>query len=238
MVGREMDREELVAVPREFGLAAGRAKSAGFDGVQIHAAHGYLLSQFLSPFFNKRTDQYGGTVRDRARLLLEVVASVREVVGTDYPILVKMNSQDYLPGGLNVEDMVTTAELLRTAGLDALELSGGTYLSGKFGFCRTERLEPGKSEAYYEGAARAYKDKVTVPLILGGGIRTLETAERLVSQGLADYIALSRPLIREPYLIERWRSGDMRPAACISGNGCFGPAGEGKGIFCTAERRE
>jgi 2,4-dienoyl-CoA reductase-like NADH-dependent reductase (Old Yellow Enzyme family) len=236
-IGREMDGDELIAVARDFGLAAGRAKSAGFDAVQIHAAHGYLLSQFLSPFFNKRTDEYGGAVRNRARLLLEVVASVREAVGPAYPVLVKMNSEDFLPGGLSVEDMVATAELLETAGLDAVELSGGTILSGKFSFCRTERAEPGQDEAYYEGAARAYKEKVKVPLILVGGIRTLKTAERLVSEGLADYVALSRPLVREPYLIERWHSGDTRPAACISDNGCFGPAGEGKGISCTAERR-
>ncbi|MGI5940273.1 MAG: NADH:flavin oxidoreductase [Thermoleophilia bacterium] len=237
-LGRPMDEGELADVVHRFALAAGRARSAGFDAVQIHAAHGFLLSQFLSPFFNKREDGYGGTVGSRARLLLEVLAAVRAAVGTDYPVLVKMNSEDFLPDGLGVSDMVATAALLETGDIDALELSGGTRLSGEFTYSRTSRAGLGQSEAYYETAARAYKEQIETPLILVGGIRTLQTAERLVAQGITDYIALSRPLVREPDLVARWRSGDVRPATCISDNGCFIPAREGRGIACTAERRK
>ena len=235
-LGRAMTGDELTSVVRDFAAAALRAKTAGFDAVQIHAAHGFLLSEFLSPFFNKRTDEYGGNTEKLARLVLDVLEAVRKAVGHAFPVLIKLNSQDFLPGGLSVADMVDTAQLLEAAGIEAIELSGGTFLSGKFSFSRTERAEPGQPEAYYEAAARAYKNKIEIPLILVGGVRTFETAERLVKDGIADYVALSMPLIREPRLVARWRAGDMGPATCVSDNGCFRPAREGRGIFCTVER--
>jgi 2,4-dienoyl-CoA reductase-like NADH-dependent reductase (Old Yellow Enzyme family) len=236
-VGRAMTDVELAAVTRAFAAAAGRARSAGFDAVQVHAAHGYLLSQFLSPHFNRRTDGYGGRVEHRARLLLEVVAAVRSAVGADYPVLVKLNAEDFLPDGFSVRDMLRVAALLEEAEIDAVELSGGTGLPEGLSFSRVGRLSSGEPEAYYEVAARRFKETVGVPLILVGGIRTFETAERLVAEGATDYVALSRPLIREPRLIERWRAGDTAPARCVSDNGCFATGDDGKGIFCAVEAR-
>lgn len=236
-VAREMTEEDLMTVTQAFAEAARRALQAGFDTVQIHAAHGYLLSQFLSPFWNRRTDGYGGTVERRARLVLEVVAAVRRVVGPGFPVIIKLNSQDFLPEGLTVEEMLETAAMLEDAGIDAIELSGGTKFSGKNDFSRVGRSRPGEPEAYYEAAAKRYKEKIRVPLMLVGGIRSYEAAQRLITEGLADYVAMSRPLIREPRLVERWRSGDLRPALCISDNGCRGPAMEGNGIFCVVEAR-
>ena len=236
-VGRAMSGEEIEATVQAFAQAASRARRAGFDAVQVHAAHGYLLSQFLSPYANRRTDGYGGEVAGRARFLLEVVGAVRKAVGAGYPVLVKMNSEDFLPGGVSIEDMLDVAELLETAGVDAVEMSGGTAYAGGLSFSRVGKPRPGQSEAYYEEAARRYKERVGMPLILVGGIRTYETAERLVAERVADYIALARPLIREPHLVARWRAGDRSPARCVSDNGCFDTGADGAGIFCAVEAR-
>ncbi|MBP7527250.1 MAG: NADH:flavin oxidoreductase [Syntrophorhabdaceae bacterium] len=236
--GREMTTKDIKEVTEAFARAAARARTAGFDAVQIHAAHGYLLSQYLSPFFNKRKDDYGGGIENRARLLVEVLKAVRKATGPEFPILVKINSEDFLPGGLTVADMVRTAAFLEEAGIDGIEMSGGTFLSGKNTPSRTGKPGPGNPEAYYEAAAGTYKSEISTPLMLVGGIRTIETAERLVDSGTADYISLSRPLIREPDLVNRWKSGDRRPARCVSDSGCFTPGFKGKGVFCVVEERE
>lgn len=231
-IGREMTPDDLRAVTQAFAGAAGRAQRAGFDAVQIHAAHGYLLSQFLSPFFNRREDGYGGDISNRARLVVEVLEAVRMAVGPGFPVFIKLNSEDFIPGGLTVDDMLRTAAMLEGAGIDAVEMSGGTYLSGEKKSMRQGSPGPGEPEAYYEAAARRFKEEIRVPLMLVGGIRTFETAERLIAEGVTDYIALSRPLLREPDLVNRWRSGDRRPASCISDNRCFVRGLRGRGVTC------
>lgn len=123
---REMTYADISKVTNAFAQAAERAKKAGFDGVQIHAAHGYLLSQFLAPFFNKREDEYGGNIENRARLVLAILKHIRASVGNDFPVLIKINSEDFLDGGLTLDDMLHVAVLLEQAGIDAIELSGGT----------------------------------------------------------------------------------------------------------------
>lgn len=236
---RELAHEEIDAICAAFGRAAGRAKSAGFDAVQIHSAHGYLLSEFLSPFFNRRSDQYGGSIENRARIVLEVFQSVRNAVGEDYPVLIKLNSQDFVDGGLSVEDSLTVAGLLEKAGIDAVELSGGTlYLSGAFSAIRTGVMAKPEQEVYYRDAAVRFKAAHSIPLLLVGGIRSFDVAEALVDDGIADYISLFRPLIREPALINRWRSGDKRKVGCMSENACFGPLMKGEGLCCPVKRGE
>jgi 2,4-dienoyl-CoA reductase-like NADH-dependent reductase (Old Yellow Enzyme family) len=237
-VGREMTRDEIETVTEAFASAAVRAKKAGFDAVQIHAAHGYLLSQFLSPYFNQRKDEYGGTIENRARLVVLVLKAIRKAVGSEFPVFIKLNSDDFLHGGLTVEEMIETSAMLEEGGIDAIELSGGTFLSGKNNPSRRGRPGPGDTEAYYEAAAKRFKEKIRAPLMLVGGIRTFETAERLVNEGVTDYIALCRPLIREPDLIARWKSGDRRPALCLSDSACFKPALEGRGVSCVVEARD
>ena len=229
---RKMNQEDIENVVRAFGLAAARAKHCGFDAIQIHAAHGYLLSQFLSPRTNRRSDQYGGILANRGRLVLEVLRSIREAVGRDYPILIKLNSEDFTDGGFSVEDMLELSGLLEEAGIDAIELSGGsTANEAKYSSSRLGAVP--KGEAYYRDAAERFKQRTRVPLILVGGIRSLDVAERLVVEGTADYIALSRPLICEPDLVSRWKSGDTAKSACVSDNGCFNPARNGEGLRCT-----
>ncbi|MRR58586.1 MAG: NADH:flavin oxidoreductase [Deltaproteobacteria bacterium] len=232
---REMTLYEIDQVVEAFGKAAGRAKKAGFDGVQLHAAHGYLLSEFLSPFFNKRTDNYGGSVENRARILLEVFQEVRNEVGEEFPVLVKLNSEDFVDGGLTVAELLQVCAMLEKFGVDAIEMSGGTiYASGAYSSCRMGALDSPEKEVYYKDAAARYKEKISVPLLLVGGIRSPEVSESLVIEGLTDYVSLCRPLIREPNLIKRWKDGTTAPAACIYCNGCFGPGLKGNGVQCIA----
>ena len=233
---REMTQADISEVVDAFGQGAVRAKQAGFDGVQIHAAHGYLLSQFLSPFFNKRTDEYGGTIENRTRIVLEVFESIRASVGYDFPVLIKINSEDFLDNGLTVDDMIHTASLLEQAGIDAIELSGGTAFSDGRIPVRITKIDTEEKEVFYKSAAKRYKNKIAVPLLLVGGIRSYSVAERLVDKGTADYISLCRPLIREPHLINRWKRGDTRKATCLSDNLCFKPTRAGQGLYCVVEK--
>lgn len=233
---KEMTVSDIKSVMEAFIQAAHRAKRAGFDGIEIHAAHGYLLSQFISPFFNKRNDSYGGSLLNRARALREVVQSIKRAIGEDFPILVKMNSEDFVEGGLSVKDSVSIGALLQESGVHAIEVSGGTSISGKEISIRTGIHQPG-DEAYFKEATRAFKQSLQIPIILVGGIRSLEVAENLLQEGFADLISMSRPFIREPDLIRRWASGDQRKAACISDNQCFIPGASGAGIYCVVDRK-
>ncbi|MCP4104370.1 MAG: NADH:flavin oxidoreductase [Desulfobacteraceae bacterium] len=231
-VCREITQDDIRGIVNAFRQGASLAERSGFDGVQIHGAHGYLLSQFLSPYYNKREDEYGGAIENRARIILEVLQSIRAEVGDKYPVMIKMNSEDFLDNGLNVEDMLQVAEMLEKSGIDAIELSGGTSMSGKYNPVRRTRFDSEEKEVFYKSAAERYKEKIRVPLMLVGGIRSYSVAEQLVNKGTSDYIALCRPLIREPHLINRWKSGDTAKATCLTDNKCFKPAMEGKGLYC------
>jgi 2,4-dienoyl-CoA reductase-like NADH-dependent reductase (Old Yellow Enzyme family) len=233
---KEMNIQDIKEMVTSFGEAARRAKNAGFDGVQIHSAHGYLLSQFLSPFFNRRTDEYGGKIQNRARILLEVLETIRNVVGWDYPILVKMNSQDFIENGLELEDSIRVSTMLSEGGIDGIELSGGLLTSTKLSPSRKGITSKDK-EAYFKNDAQSFKEEINVPLILVGGIRSYSVAEEIINQGVADYISMCRPFIREPDLINRWKAGDLRKAACISDNMCSSPAMAGEGIYCVTEKK-
>ncbi len=239
VISREITHEELSEIVKAFGRAAERARDAGFDGIQIHGAHGYLISQFLSPFYNKRPDEYGGQLENRIRPLLEVYREIRNKVDTDYPVLLKANSQDYVNNGLNIRDMVKATELMQNEGIDAVELSGGTIHADRAHVpVRAGKIDTEDKEVFYRDAAIAYKEKIKVPLMLVGGIRSYNIAEKLVHDGTTDYVSLSRPLIREPDLINRWQSGEHSKATCISCNACFKPGVKGNGIYCVALEKE
>ena len=231
-IGREMSKEEITEAVVAFREAALRAKEAGFDGVQIHAAHGWLLSQFLSPFFNRRSDEYGGTLENRARIVMEVTKNIKEAVGDNFAVTVKINSDDFIPGGFGTDEMVKVCAMLEKAGVDAIEISGGTIGALMTGNIDGSFSPASKKGIYYLEAAKRYKEKISVPLILVGGIRSFEEAEELVKSGIADYIALCRPLIREPDLIKKWKSGNFKRSDCISDSACFQPGIEGKGVHC------
>ena len=226
---RSMTVQDIQEVVRAYARAAIRAKTAGFDGVQIFAAHGFLLSQFLCPRYNDRSDTYGGSIENRARLLLEVLASIRMAVGRSYPVLVKLNSRDFVENGLRLEDSIRVGVMLAEGGIDAIELSGGLLNNPNL---LREKIISEADEAYFKGEAVAFKQKIQVPLILVGGIRSYHVAKQLVEEGVADFISMCRPFVREPNLINRWKSGNHQRAACISCNNCVEQVKQGKGISC------
>jgi 2,4-dienoyl-CoA reductase-like NADH-dependent reductase (Old Yellow Enzyme family) len=217
------DMQNLIAA---YAGAAVRAKKSGFDAVQIFAAHGFFLSQLLCPRYNIRGDAYGGSLENRARLLLEVLDAIRSAVGNDYPVLVKLNTHDGIEDGLTVEESMQVGEMLEARGVDAIELSGGLLNNPNL------LKEQSHEKAYFESQARRFKSRVRVPLILVGGIRSLSLAHRIVSEGAADFVSLSRPLICEPGLVNRWKDGDTKEAPCISCNNCVEQIKAGKGARC------
>jgi len=220
-----------------FGDAAERAVKSGFDGIQIHAAHGYLLSQFLSSHYNKRSDSYGGNLENRARLLLEVYKEIRQRVGKSFPVMAKINSEDFLENGITVEETIEVAHMLEDLGMDAIEMSGGTFESGNLIPSRVGTSKSEEREVYYRKAAETFKKEIGIPLILVGGFLSFNVVEEVVASGLADYVALSRPLIREPNLVSRWAGGDRTKAACISCNKCFSTLSKKEALHCVVEKK-
>jgi 2,4-dienoyl-CoA reductase-like NADH-dependent reductase (Old Yellow Enzyme family) len=233
----EMSRKDIEEIVAAFEASASRAKEYGFDAVQLHAAHGYLINQFLSPLTNRRSDEYGGPVENRSRFLMEVYRRVRSAVGDDFPVLVKLNGSDNLEGGLDLKDAIYAAKLLDREKIDAIEVSGGTSASGEKTPVRTKIESPG-GEGYNLDLAKEIKNSVACPVMAVGGFRSLDVIENAISEDLVDYISMSRPLIREPRLIQRWKEGDRSPALCISCSGCFRPGLKEAGIYCVVEKKE
>ena len=226
---RQMTSEDIQELIKAYELAAIRAQKAEFDGIQIFAAHGFFLSQLLCPRYNDRTDAYGGSIQNRARALLEILRSIRNAVGQDYPILVKLNCQDFVENGLNLDDSIQVGSMLEEAGIDAIELSGGLLNNPNI---MQNSIDSEKAEGYFQNQSRAFKETINVPIILVGGIRSYETAKAAIDKGCADYVSMARPFICEPDLINRWKAGDQRKAACISCNNCFEQIKHGKGVAC------
>lgn len=232
-----MTADDIKRTIAAFGDAAERAVKSGFDGIQIHAAHSYLLSQFLSSHYNKRSDEYGGNLKNRARLLLEVYTEIRQRVGESFPVMAKINSEDFLDDGLTVEETIEVAHMLEDRKMDAIEMSGGTFDSGAFLPSRVGTAKSEDREVYYRKAAETFKKEIGIPLILVGGFLSFTVAEAVVASELADYVALSRPLIREPNLIRRWADGNRTKAACISCNKCFATLSRKEGLHCAVEKK-
>ncbi len=235
-IPKEMTNREIIQVIEAYAAAASRAKKAGFDGVQLHAAHGYGINQFLSPSSNDRCDGYGASIGRRYRFLGEVLEAVRGSVGRDYPVFIKLNGHDYLEGGLVPEESLYVARRLEKDGIDCIEVSAGSRASADGMIPFRLNILREEDEAYLAQLASSFVEAVDVPIITVGGIRSPGVISGILTEGLADYIALSRPLIREPHLINRWESGDLDKATCISCNGCFETGLQGLGISCKLDR--
>ncbi len=235
---RELTIEEIGEVISSFGASALRAKRSGFDAVQIHAAHGYLLSAFLSPYLNRRNDDYGGSPENRMRILMEVYDAVREQVGK-YPVLVKLQVEDYLPGGLTLEESPVIAKSIAERGIDAIEISGGvneSMLHVKNAPACVGSINTKDKEAYFKEHAKEIRKYIgSTPLILVGGIKSPDVAESLLEDGVADMVSMSRALIREPDLPLKWKNGSTETAKCISCNTCLVKVASGK-LKCYQER--
>lgn len=232
---REMTVSEIVATVDAYGQAARRAREAGFDAVQLHGAHGYLIGQFLSPHSNRRADEWGGDLEGRFRFLAAVCKAVRGQVGADYPVFIKLGMADNLdqvPDGLTPEEGAHIVGRLADLGLDAVEISGGYGGRGDF----NSRLGVGSTtpEAYFRPMARLAKAATSLPVILVGGLRTRALMEEVLASGDADLLALCRPLIREPDLPAKLCNGQAKAATCISGGRCW-PKRMGEGISCKCE---
>ena len=234
---KTMDIEEITRVVDAFAAAAKRAVQAGFDGVQLHGAHCYLINQFLSPLTNHRTDQYGGSLENRMRFLEEVYRRVRAAVGKEFPVTIKLTASDQLEGGFQVEDALVVARRLGELGIDAIEVSSGTPASGDLSPVR-QHIDAPHKEAYNAGYAGQIKQVVDVPVMTVGGLRSCPVMQKILWEGDADLFALSRPLIREPYLPRKWRDDDGHVATCISCNGCFRPGLKEGGIYCVVDKIE
>ena len=222
-VPAEMSLDDIQSAADSFVAAAGRAQQAGFDGVQIHAAHGYLLSCFLTPSANARDDQFGAQAEGRRRLLLDIAKRVRHVVGPDYPVLCKLGVVDGKEDSLTLEESVATAVALEREGIDAIEIS--TTLSGPHAQPAATQIDSPQKEAYFTPLARTIKDALRIPLILVGGIRSMAVMEQLVDEGVCNMVSLCRPFIREPGLVNAFRDGTSERAACVSCNQCYNPRG-------------
>ncbi len=189
---RELTTDEILEIEAQFAAAAARAVQAGYDGVEVHCAHGYLLNQFYSPMTNKRKDDYGGSLENRLRFTLETAARVREAVGPSVPIAVRLGGADYLPGGSKEEDAAESSVLLEAAGINLIDLSGGMCF-----FFRPGHLEPG----YFSSMSEKVKARVSVPVLLTGGVQHVVDAEKLLNAGKADLIGVGRALLKDAH----WR---------------------------------
>ena len=229
---RAMTESEIWEVVRAFGDGAKRAREAGFDAIQIHGAHAYLLSQFLSPYTNRRRDEWGGSLENRLRIHREIHRDIRQKAGEDFPVLIKIGVQDGFSGGLEFSEGKLAAKYLAESGFDALEISQGlrgqSYQETEF---RT-KINNLDREAYFRNWCRQIKNEVEVPVMMVGGLRTFNLMEEIIQNKEADFISLCRPLIREPGIINDWKTGDRHTAKCISCNECFESLTRGNTLEC------
>ncbi|MGB3905030.1 MAG: NADH:flavin oxidoreductase [Anaerolineae bacterium] len=228
---RAMSSDEVEMLVDAYAQAARRVQEAGFDGVQIHTAHGYLISQFLSPLVNRRTDEWGGDLRGRLHFLRAVCEAVRGQVGPTYPVFVKLGVKDGQDGGLTLEEGLQVASSLGAMSLDAVEISVGLGTSTRVS------SKPGDDDAYFRPWARQASAVTDLPVILVGGLRSRQVMEDVLRSGDADLVSLCRPLICEPDLPNRMRLGRQERSSCISANRCWTTEyGEGVSCKCPLEK--
>ncbi len=219
-----MSKEDICTLKKAFVEACCRAEKAGFHGAQIHSAHGYLLSQFLSPDYNLREDEYGGSIENRIRFLRETIEEVKKIVSEDFVIMTKINSEDFTEKGLTQEDSLQAIEILEKAGLDAVEISGGNHSAKKV---LQENLGCGRkkitaqTQSYFSSFAKKLVKKVNIPVILTGGNISCEHLEMLHTEHGIDYFGMSRTLISEPDLIQTWAKNPETKPKCIACGKCF-----------------
>jgi 2,4-dienoyl-CoA reductase-like NADH-dependent reductase (Old Yellow Enzyme family) len=232
----EMTDADIRKVIGDFGAAAARAKSAGFDGIHLHSGNGYLLAQFNSPHTNRRNDRWGGDAQKRAQFILDVYGAVREATGPNLPITARLGLADTVSNGLKLEEGLSIARQLAARGLAALEVTYGVMTSYHenirpyAGTTRWRAIADGMlhrtfsapvAEAYYRPFARAAKSAIDIPVVLVGGVRSTEVMDQIVRSGDADFLAMARPFVREPDLVNKIATGRRGPVDCVSCNICF-----------------
>ena len=236
---RELTTEEVRQIIKKFVDTGKRAYDCGYDAVQIHGAHGYLLSDFVSPFTNKRTDEFGGNFEKRTKILVDIYNQLRDEVDKNFPILIKLNTMDYLQGGLRLDEAKNIAKILIETGYDAIEPSSGRY-NLKFSSRKTYPSVMDKSEKnenyFLQNVKRLKPIMRGRPIILQGGIRNPVVIEEFIKDNITDFIALSRPLLYEPDLPMRWKNGDLSPPLCTSCNACLAVAATDT-AYCVVKKK-
>ncbi|RLA09942.1 MAG: NADH:flavin oxidoreductase [Gammaproteobacteria bacterium] len=228
---RWLESAEIEEIIQRYATTAEIAKKAGFSGVQLHGAHGYLISQFLSPVTNRRTDQWGGPLENRARLLLRSVEATRERVGKGFPISIKLNSADFQKGGFTLDECVQVVTWLNEVGIDLLEISGGSYeapqLMGFAGDKAKTELPPRQStldrEAYFLDYTQAIRKVATMPVAVTGGFRSLRVMQDALAAGELDMIGMSRPFAADPELARGLLDGSLQQVPAIEQDKRLGP---------------
>jgi len=229
-IPKELTAPEIARIIARFADAALRAREAGYDAVELHGAHGYLIGEFLSPESNRREDEYGGNTQGRARFCVELIEAIKARLGRDYPVIVRMNGRDHVPGGLELDEAIELAAMFEAAGADSISVSGGVHAS------RPYMVVPGMSveRGCYARYSEAIRRRVKVPVMTVGRINTPDLAEQILDRGQADYICLSRALIADPYFPAKARAGRAETIApCIACNECIATVHRHKGLACT-----
>ncbi|WP_394148101.1 NADH:flavin oxidoreductase [Shewanella atlantica] len=232
-LGKAMTKDEIDYIVRAFAQAGRRAKEAGFDGVELHGAHTYLINQFLSPYYNRRDDEYGGCLNNRMKFLLGIYCETRAAVGDDYPILVKLTASEFFEGGLTFAETREICKKLEQVGVDAIEISGNIH--GKANTLVGETLDGHKihEEGYFYEYGKVISDEVDLPIITVGGLSDINTIEEIADKTKIQCFALARPLLAEPHLIKRWKTGDRAPVKCEHCSKCR----TRRGNFCVVHNK-
>ncbi len=208
----DLTSAQIKRIIQLFTETSVRAKESGFDGIQIHAGHGLFLNQFLSPEFNHRTDDYGGSLEKRSKILVEIIRQIKRNI-LDFHVSIKLNFNDFSLLGLLPKDSIEISKFLVAVGLDSIEVTANnTSQPG---------IMAGKNEGYFYEYGKELASQVDIPVIVVGGYRSVEHMNRLLNDSNIEFFSLSRPLIREPDLVKRWQSGDLSPAKCVSCNACY-----------------
>ncbi|MFX1376308.1 MAG: NADH:flavin oxidoreductase [Promethearchaeota archaeon] len=234
---RELSIEEIYELIKKFKETAIRAYECGYDMIQLHASHGYLLSNFVSPYTNKRKDEFGGNIENMARILIEIFNQIRDELGKEFPITIKLQTDDAVPGGLTLDISLKIVKMLVDIGYDAIEPSGGIYESELIhkNTYPCKIIKSPEGENYFLPTAKRLKPLMNgAKLILVGGIKNPISAEKILNDNHADFISMCRPLIYEPDLPNRWKNGDITPAKCISCNSCLEVMRKGP-VYCVTK---
>ncbi|MFX1297269.1 MAG: NADH:flavin oxidoreductase [Promethearchaeota archaeon] len=239
-VPKELTLDEIQELVMKFAAAGRRAYESGYDMVQLHGSHGYLLSSFLSSITNKRIDQFGGSIENRVKILVDIYNYLRDEVGKNFPIIVKLQVVDGVPNGLTLEESKKLAKILVNTGYNAIEPSGGIIelLEETTNALPSKKIKDPEDENYLLSAAKELKPILkNCSLILVGGIRNPTSAENIIQNNQCDFISMSRPLICEPDLPNRWKDGDYSPTRCISCNSCLMEIFAGHPVHCVVKKK-
>ncbi len=231
--GKAMTQDEIDYIVKAFALASKRAQDSGFDGVEIHAAHTYLINQFLSPYYNRREDQYGGSLENRMRFLMEIYAETRKLVGDDFPILVKLTATEFFDGGLTFDETRVVCKKLEEVGVDAIIVSGNIHGNASTMVGESFDGYTLQEEGYFHEYGQVISQDVNVPVITVGGLNDFCAIEDLAENTKIQFFALSRPLLAEPQLIKRWKDGNRAEVDCERCSKCRTK----RGNFCVVYKR-